>query len=432
MSKTFMFFTILVVCMCSSLTSFAQEGAWSGELDVQGMKLPLVFHFTDEGCTMDSPAQGAKGIKTEWKREDNGDVNVSIPMIGAEYTGKLMRGKIMGFFKQNGIQLYLNLSPGEKKANRPQTPKPPYPYAMEQVEFANGDAVLKGTLTLPAGCSENTPVLIMITGSGQQNRDEEIFEHKPFAVIADALARNGIATLRYDDRGFGESTGSLVNATIEDFKNDAQAGVTLLRKRFKRVGAIGHSEGGTIAMMLAAGKQVDFIVSLAGMAVSGKETILDQNRRSFTAMGIDGETAEKCSSALSECFDALIAGGEQPVLSGFGLPQALEQSLTESTKQMMTPYFRYFLALDGREYLKAVKCPVLAMNGKLDMQVDCVRNLEAIDRLLKANNHKVMAFDGLNHLFQHCTTGTVAEYSQIEETFAPEAIAEIINWIKTL
>lgn len=433
MSKAFRILTALTICLCSSLASFAQEGTWSGELDVQGMKLPLVFHFTDEGCTMDSPSQGAKGIKTEWKRADNGDVNVSIPMIGAEYNGKLMRGKIMGFFKQNGMQFYLNLSPGEKKANRPQTPQPPYPYTTEQVEFANGDAVLKGTLTLPEGYSENTPVLIMITGSGLQNRDEELFEHKPFAVIADALARNGIATLRYDDRGFGESTGgSLANATTEVLKNDAQAGVELLRKRFKRVGAIGHSEGGTIAMMLAADRQVDFIVSLAGMAISGKETLLAQNQKSFSTMGIEGETAEKCSNVLNECFDKLIAGGEPPVVSGSGLPQALEQSISEAVKQMATPYFRYFLALDGRTYLKAIQCPVLAMNGKLDMQVDCVPNLETIDSLLKGDNHRVVAFDGLNHLFQHCTTGAVTEYSQIEETFAPEVIEEIISWIKGL
>lgn len=149
-------------------------------------------------------------------------------------------------------------------------------------------------------------------------------------------------------------------------------------------------------------------------------------------MGIEGETAEKCSSVLNECFDKLIAGGEPPVVSGSGLPQALEQSISEAVKQMSTPYFRYFLTLDGRIYLKTIQCPVLAMNGKQDMQVDCAPNLETIDSLLKGDNHKVVAFDGLNHLFQHCTTGAVTEYSQIEETFAPEVIEEIISWIKGL
>ena len=181
----------------------AQTGTWSGKLDIQGTKLTLVFHLDEPNPTMDSPDQGAKGIPIQVTRTETGNVTVKVTSIGATYEGQWMLKQIVGDFKQMGVSLPLTLTPGEEKPNRPQTPKGPFPYVMEEVSFTNGDAVLKGTLVLPEGCSRKTPVLIMVTGSGLQNRDEEIFEHKPFAVIADALARAGIATLRYDDRGFG-------------------------------------------------------------------------------------------------------------------------------------------------------------------------------------------------------------------------------------
>ena len=204
-----------------ALFSHAQTGTWSGKLDVQGTKISLVFHLDEENPTMDSPDQGAKGIPIEVTRTAAGSITIKVPSIGATYEGLWLIKQIAGTFKQMGASLPLTLTPGEEKLNRPQTPKGPFPYAQEEVSFANGDAVLKGTLVLPEGYGRKTPVLIMVTGSGLQNRDEEIYEHKPFAVIADALARNGIATLRYDDRGFGESTGDLVHCTTEDMKNDA-------------------------------------------------------------------------------------------------------------------------------------------------------------------------------------------------------------------
>lgn len=433
MTATNRFLSILATFLLSvPLSSSAQEGTWSGHVDVQGMRLPLVFHFSDEGCTMDSPAQGAKGIKTAWKREDNGKVKVSVPNINAEYEGQMKGDTITGTLRQHGFSLPLNLTPGEYRPSRPQTPTPPFPYTTEEVSFVNGEAVLKGTLTLPHDCSENTPVLLMITGSGQQNRDEEVFGHKPFAVIADALARDGIATLRYDDRGFGESSGDLTNATTEDFKNDALAGIRLLRGRFKNVGAIGHSEGGTITMMLAAGGEVDFIVSLAGMAVSGSETLIEQNKTVLAAAGFPAEAVNKYCDALRECHQAIIAGQQPAELTDSALPQILKQNFNQSIRQLSQPYYRYFLALDGRKYLQGTRCPVLAMNGKLDSQVDFERNLEAIEKSLAGRDHKVVAFDNLNHLFQHCKTGSITEYWQIEETFAPEALAEIIEWIKAL
>ena len=319
------------------------------------------------------------------------------------------------------------------KRNRPQTPATPYPYQTQEVSFNNGDAILKGTLVIPENASRQTPVLLMVTGSGLQNRDEEIFEHKPFAVIADALARAGIATLRYDDRGFGESTGDIVNCTTEDLKNDAFAGVQLLRSRFDKVGVIGHSEGGTIALILAAEKKVDFIVSLAGMAVSGKETLLWQNRLALAAANIPSETIDVYCNALDEVFDTCISGTAMPSTTQYNLPTSLAQNLAVVTKQLQTPYMKHFLTLDSRPLLGNIMCPVLALNGTKDMQVDAERNLGALCSGLQKNaKNKLEAIEGVNHLFQHCKTGMATEYGNIEETIAPEVLEKIVSWLSNL
>ena len=220
------------------------KGDWAGKLSVYGNELTLVFHLDSVNRTMDSPDQGVKGVPAKMECSATG-IKVSVPSINAIYEGVNMGESIMGTFKQHGQSFPLTLKPGTMKRNRPQTPVPPYPYQTQEVSFTNGNAVLKGTLVTPENCSRQTPVLLMVTGSGLQNRDEEMYEHKPFAVIADALARQGIATLRYDDRGFAESTGDVVNVTTEDLKNDALAGIELLRGRFDHVGVLGHSEGGT-------------------------------------------------------------------------------------------------------------------------------------------------------------------------------------------
>jgi pimeloyl-ACP methyl ester carboxylesterase len=309
----------------------------------------------------------------------------------------------------------------------------PYPYQTQEVSFNNGDAILKGTLVIPENASRQTPVLLMVTGSGLQNRDEEIFEHKPFAVIADALARAGIATLRYDDRGFGESTGDVVNCTTEDLKNDAFAGVQLLRSRFDKVGVIGHSEGGTIALILAAEKKVDFIVSLAGMAVSGKETLLWQNRLALAAANIPSETIDLYCKALDEVFDASISGTAMPSTTQYNLPTSLAQNLTVVTKQLQTPYMKQFLTLDSRPLLGNITCPVLALNGSKDTQVEPESNLGALRSGLQKNaKNKLEAIEGVNHLFQHCKTGMATEYGNIEETIAPEVLEKMVYWLSNL
>ena len=281
-----------VVFAMMAFAANAQEGTWNGELNVMGNKVPLVFNFSTNGCTIDSPSQGVNGIQAEKTVKDDGTISVKVGMIGATFEGKMTDGEIKGTYVQNGFPLPLTLKPGKLVVKRPQTPVPPFPYKEESVSFTNAQYTFNGTLTLPENYSKNTPVVLMVTGSGQQDRDEELFSHKPFAVIADALARQGIASLRYDDRGWGDKSVNFADFTTDDFRQDAAAAIPLLRKRFNKVGILGHSEGGTIAMMLAAEGKADFIVSLAGMAISGKETLIMQNRQAMSAIGLPKDTVD--------------------------------------------------------------------------------------------------------------------------------------------
>ena len=403
------------------------KGDWTGKLSVYGNEIPLVFHFDGEKCTIDSPDQGAKGIPAQLERTAMG-IKVAVPSINANYEGVNIGDSVMGTFKQHGQSFPLTLKPGSVKRNRPQTPTPPYPYQAQEVNFRNGDAVLQGTLVTPENVSSQTPVLLMVTGSGLQNRDEEVFEHKPFAVIADALARQGFATLRYDDRGFGESKGDLVNVTTEDLKNDALAGVELLRKQFKKVGVLGHSEGGTIGLMLAAEGKVDFVVSLAGGVISFEETLLDQNRWTLQQAGYSKDVTGRYCTVLKGLFDELKVG-RNPAPANHNLPAELEQNLKMAQAQSSTPYMRYFLGLDLTGSLGKITCPVLALNGTKDRQVNCEENLNALRGGL-AGHKEIKVMDGLNHMFQHCGTGDPSEYKDIEETFAPEALDIITTWLK--
>ncbi len=411
----------------------AQTGVWTGKLKVSGVELALVFNISAESAMLDVPDQGAKEIPVEVSRDAVGGISLNVPTVNASFKG-LWTGKVIaGTFTQHGMSFPMTLTPGSPVIRRPQTPVGPFPYATEEVSFSNGDAVLRGTLTLPESCDRKTPVLIMVTGSGLQNRDEEIFGHKPFAVIADAFARAGIATLRYDDRGFGESTGDVVSCTTEDLKNDALSGVKLLRIRFDRVGILGHSEGGTIALMLADERQVDFAVSLAGMIVSGGETLIAQNRRALKAAGLPEAEAESYCRLLSDTFDAIKSKSPLPSPDDCTLPEGLRRNYQAVLSQSRTPYMEYFIGLDLSRKLSGITCPVMALNGTKDTQVQCDRNIEALEIGLPADSWNVIrAEDGLNHLFQHCVTGELSEYKEIEETFSPEVISEMVAWIKAL
>lgn len=423
----------VIVSLLLSLAAYSQTGTWSGKVDVQGTSLSVVFHIEETGCTFDSPDQGAKRIPAEASLSDLGKVVIKVPSIGAIFEGLWLGNRIVGSLNQRGSSFPLTLTPGEPELKRLQTPVGPFPYSCEEVSFSNGDAVLKGTLVLPEGYTRDTPAVIMVTGSGQQNRDEEIFEHKPFAVIADALARNGIASLRYDDRGFGESTGDAVFCTTADLKDDALAGIGLLRERFGKVGVIGHSEGGTIALMIAAEGKADFIVSLAGMVVSGKELLLWQNRTILASSGFDQESVMVYCKLLEEAFDATIAGLPLPSAEGKDLPDVLVRNYQATAMQLKSPYLSYFIELDARKSLDRICCPVLALNGTKDTQVWYESNLGALKTGLPSTiAARIEPVEGVNHLFQHCSTGAATEYREIEETFAPEVLGLIVGWIRSL
>lgn len=420
-----------VVFAMMAFAANAQEGTWNGELNVMGNKVPLVFNFSTNGCTIDSPSQGVNGIQAEKTVRDDGTISVKVEMIGATFEGKMTDGEIKGTFVQNGFPLPLTLKPGKLVVKRPQTPLPPFPYKEEAVSFTNAQYTFNGTLTLPENYSKNTPVVLMVTGSGQQNRDEELFSHKPFAVIADALACQGIASLRYDDRGWGDKSVNFVDFTTDDFRQDAAAAIPLLRKRFNKVGILGHSEGGTIAMMLAAEGKADFIVSLAGMAISGKETLIMQNHQAMTAIGLPKETVDSYCNSISKALDEIASGKKANEINIDDVPVALKPITIKALQQADTPYIRHFLTIDVGKLLPKIKCPVLALNGTKDTQVDCDANITRLEKGLTNCKHSIKKIDGVNHLFQHCNTGIVTEYQQIEETIAPEVLQVVAKWIKS-
>ena len=389
-------------------------GAWSGQLDAGLAKLTLVLHLQQiDGevvATLDSPDQGAKGIPcfTEYLSDDS--VTVKVESINAAFRGRLDDGKLVGIFSQNGVSLPLDLTPGVAVMNRPQHPQPPYPYQTEEVVFHNhaDSATLAGTLTYPVGYnpkSKKRPmVVLLISGSGQQNRDEELMEHKPFLVIADELARQGIATLRYDDRATGASVGGDVkNATTMDFMRDAAAGIDFLRglKKFSKVGVLGHSEGGAIAFMLGGKGQTDFIVTLAAPGVQGDTLLAAQTNRILELYG--------------------------------GIPMMTTDAYRQQQTIKQSPWLRWFIDYDPSDDIRKTRCPVFALNGDRDCQVISSLNLTAIRRLLPISKKNVVKeYPSLNHLFQHCNSGLVNEYREIEETISPEVLSDIAEWIKGL
>lgn len=380
------------------------QGVWHGDLNLGVRKIPLVLHVDGNKCTMDSPNQGAKGIEAQVNIIADDSVNVSFTTIGGSYEGRVIDGKLSGTFTQMGYRLSLVMERGEIVRQRPQTPHPPYPYKTEEVTFVNekDTATLAGTLTWPVGYhGKKVPVVLMVSGSGLQNRDEELFDHKPFAVIADYLARQGIATLRYDDRGMGASTGDVARATTVNFKDDADAGVTFLKgmRKFSSVGVLGHSEGGTIAFILAQEKKPDFIVTLAGPGLRGDSVVTEQTNFILRQQG-------------------------QPAT------MTVKQMRLMMLMQKTTPWYDYFVDYDPADAISHVTCPSLILNGSKDSQVLAESNLTVIRSLLPKNKKNIIKeYPGLNHLFQPCQTGAVDEYGEIEQTISEEVLRDVAEWI---
>lgn len=445
-----------------SLSSQDIVGVWSGKLNVMNKELTLVFNIdkTELGysVTMDSPDQGAYGISCDEVSFDNNTLNISIKTLGVSYSGKLNDDKIEGQFTQSGMNFTLTLNRTADKPpvlNRPQEPQQPYPYYTEDLTFENKKEgfTLAGTLTLPSDKGKY-PVVVLISGSGAQDRNQEIMGHKPFMVIADYLTRNGIGVLRFDDRGTAQSEGDFESATSENFANDVEAAVEYLLSRKdidkKEIGLIGHSEGGVIAPMVAErNKKVSFIILLAGTGVRGDELLMKQTRTIAKASGVPDEILDQTGKINRAFYDIILNSDDDnwkdnvnEFLDSYtknnslleGITEAnVEQLKTSMLAQFEKPWVRYFIKHDPATVLRKLKIPVLALNGSLDLQVSAKENLSAIEAALKqAKNkkYKIVELEGLNHLFQETTTGLPTEYGQIEQTFSPRALEEMLKWIK--
>ncbi|GLU50805.1 alpha/beta hydrolase family protein [Dyadobacter frigoris] len=464
MKNTLLFtFLILIFLNCS-----AQDisGQWTGILKVPGAQLGLVLYVTktNEGysATLDSPNQGAKGIPVNSVEFNSSVLKLTMTSLNAEYSGTLGADNIFkGIFKQNGQSFPLDLGRGDlekPKLSRPQEPVKPYPYYSEDVKFENqkDKITLAGTLTLPAK-EGNFPVVVLISGSGPQDRNEELLGHKPFLVLSDYLTRNGIAVLRYDDRGTAQSTGVFGIATTKDFATDVESAVSYLKTRREinqeKIGLIGHSEGGMIAPMVAAGSdEIAFIVLLAGPGIAGDELLIKQAHLIFRANGVSesvldeidvlnkkGYTILKDKSDLAEIKKELLPIMDETfkLLPATQQPPADKRNeyLMQSVNQIATPWYQFFLRYDPAETLEKVKCPVLALNGSNDLQVPPKEDLEGIRMALEKGenkNFKIKELPKLNHLFQESETGSPGDYAKIEQTFSPTALTEISEWIKLI
>lgn len=456
----------LFICLINlNLKAQTWEGTWEGTLVAGTQNLKIIFHINKgEGeewkATMDSPDQMAYDLKMDNVAIDKKEIKMDLAAAHAQYIGELSTdGKTIKGNWIQGMPLPLELTKTEKKGfSRPQTPKEPFPYSIEEVTYENKKEKfsLAGTLTVPEG-KEKYPAVILISGSGPQDRDETILKHKPFWVLADYLTRNGFAVLRFDDRGVGASKGDFASATSADFATDVVAGIDFLKKHpnidTKKIGLIGHSEGGMIAPMVASkNRDVAFIVLLAGPGVSGNMLLLQQSKDILTEKGMDKELIKKSNKISSKLYDAIIndtknnlgvsdlvalvkddidhlSEGDKKEIGGD------ELSLRQSITTLQTPWMRYFIQFNPANYLKKVKCPVLAINGDKDLQVAGQQNLDGIKSALKEGRNKqveTVLLPNLNHLFQTAETGAVEEYVKLEETFSPDAMKLILNWMKKL
>lgn len=435
---------LLSALLSAAIQASALDGQWEGRLSLGPYKIPLVFNFScgteAMQCTLDSPSQNATGIPMTVALCTADSLVLDCPAISATFRARIESGCISGKFTQRGIAMPLKLSPGipvEKR--RPQTPTPPFPYRVTDTVIATPDGSrLAATLTVPPGATD-VPAVVMITGSGPQNRDEEIFGHRPFAVIADILARNGIASLRYDDRGTGLSTGDFATSTTYTFRDDAEAAVCFMRTipGMGPVGVLGHSEGGTIALMLAADSIPDFAISLAGMAESGRATLMRQNARSLDKAGLSDADKEASLRLVELLFDAMADQSRRgPVdtdslaaANGIRVPDAIISSI-KATQKSNNPWFYTFITLEPAHILPHISVPVLALNGDKDTQVEADANIALIAGMIPHARTRILP--GLNHLFQHATSGDPSEYAEIRETIAPEVLDIILSFIRHL
>lgn len=471
---------LLLALVVALLPAIAGEqdplaGLWQGTLEVGGARLRLVLHLErDESGgytgTMDSLDQGATGLPLAEIRLEDRQVSFALPVAAATFHGRLSEDgrRIDGTWSQGGLELALSFVRTETAPvlSRPQEPHAPFPYRVEEVRFESAPGVtLAGTLTTPERPGPH-PAVVLISGSGPQDRDETVFGHRPFLVLADHLTRRGLAVLRFDDRGVGKSSGDFGTATSEDFARDVAAAVSFLEAREEidpaRIGLLGHSEGGIIAPMVARDRDdVAFVVLLAGTGVSGADLLVEQSARLLEAAGADPASVDEARAFQRQVVDLVLsAPGEtegsardrlvelllrrfrtlsEEERGALGLPRAAEQReaalrrfAERQAEQLLSPWFRFFLRYDPAPALRALRCPVLALGGSKDLQVPPDQNLPRIAEALAAaptEDWTVAELPGLNHLFQTADTGSPQEYARIEQTFAPEALDRIAAWI---
>jgi uncharacterized protein len=446
-----------------SFSAFSQEieGAWNGNLEVQsGRKMMFIFQISKTADKLETeiaiPSQGVKGIKPTLTTFEDGVLFIDASNVGFKYSGKWnsTSENIEGAFQEgvNKVSLVLTKEPiQEDKLNRPQEPVKPYPYQEEIVKFENKKdrITLAGTLTLPTPSDKKPPVVILISGSGPQDRDESFAGHKPFLILSDYLTRNGIAVLRYDDRGFGESTGNFAEGTTADFATDVLSAIDFLKNRTdidtNKIGLIGHSEGAIIAPMVAnLSKDIAFIVMLAGTGTTGKEVSLTQamdyrnfpvadekQYESYVKSAIEIASSKKEVEVVKSELTAFYQNSE--FLASLLPPNVDKEEFIENlVSTRTTPWIRYFYNYNPVDEIRKINIPAFALYGSNDTQVPPKYHLQPVKDALaasKSKKHEVVLLEGLNHLFQESKSGRISEYAQIEQTFAPQALEKISAWI---
>lgn len=459
--KTIIVFAIVVTI--SIVSAFSQDisGDWNGEAKRGEKLITFVFKIEKENSkyssTMSVPTFRVSGIKPSTTTFIDEKLIIDGSNVGMNYKGIFNKEsqQFEGTYKEGGLEMTLNLKKGAIKIEdlrRPQEPVKPYPYYEEDVVFKNIEAKvsLAGTLTLP-NKNEKFPVVILISGSGPQDRDESFMGHKPFLVLADHLTKQGIGVLRFDDRGNGESTGDFGNATTEDFSKDVLSAITYLKTRndvdIKNIGLIGHSEGGIIAPLVANNsKDVAFMVLLASTGISGTELSVmqsktlrqfpvkdeiayEKNTRKAIAIVTSNKSDLEIKNELTTHYNAFI----KPILTSLNVPEEKINLFIESQlKTSLKPWSRYFLQYNPADEIEKLQMPVLSLNGSKDTQVNAKINQEGIrNALIKGGNkdYEIIELENLNHFFQECETGNMDEYRKIEQTFSPTALREISNWI---
>ncbi|MEJ7685333.1 MAG: alpha/beta fold hydrolase [Segetibacter sp.] len=469
MRKHALVFSMLIISL-SAVCQRPVKGDWMGTLNI-GVKVRLVLHIKNDSAgsytaTMDSPDQGAKGLPVSSLSVRGDSLHVEVNVIKGNYEGLFINDTtVTGSWSQGPTKLALTLVKTNKTIalNRPQTPKPPFNYKSDDVEYDNADKSVHfaGTFTYP-NSDGPFPAAILITGSGQQDRDETLFEHKPFAVIADYLTKKGFAILRVDDRGMGKTTGEVQNATSEDFAKDVEAGLSYLKSRKEtdtsRLGLIGHSEGGLIAEFAASRrKDINFVVLLAGPGIKGSVLLADQGAAILEAEGYSSAVTNSYKPFYLQVINTSIT--EKDTLVAFKKVWAAFESWKKTTpettrnqlgftddttakallKNLVTtfslPWMRYFLNNDPQKLIEKINAKVLALNGEKDVQVLAKPNLAGIKVALQKSKSKVSDIEmlpGLNHLFQKCIKCSVSEYGQLEETINPTALTAIGDWLKKM